>query len=136
MLGNTLIKWLHRALTAVLLVLVVGYAAYQHYSNGASDDSLYSRRQINDNTWLYITQYEGGGATVSDVYRYYLDGRLDDEPLKHLAGRRLFLVADVGDAKVSGHDDLVDFNITGCVCSFTNSDLFTLATWPSFPLLI
>lgn len=122
--SNSVIEWLHRLLTAVLLGVVLGYLAYQRLVNVAPEDSLYARRQLSENTWLYVTRYQGGGATVSDVYRYYLDGKLDETPLKHLAERAPFLVADEGDAQVSGQDDRIDVSLTGRVYAFGNSELF------------
>lgn len=124
MQNNTVIKRLHCALTAVLLLLVVGYSAYQFYFNGAPDDDLSSKQQVTENTFLYVTKYKGGGATVSDVYRYYLDGNLGADPLKKLSDRAPFLVADVGNAKVTGYGSHINVSFTGRVYSFTNSDLF------------
>lgn len=122
--SNSAIEWSHRLLTGVLVVVVLGYVAYQRFIDVAPQDSLYSTRQLSENTWLYVTKYRGGGATVSDVYRYYLDGKLDEAPLKHLAERAPFLVADVGDAQVSGQDDRIDVRVTGRVYAFSNSELF------------
>ncbi len=83
---------------------------------------------------MYVTKYKGGGATVSDVYRYYLDTKLQDNLLEHLKKRSPFMVADTGDAKISGYGSHVNVNLTGRVYSFTNSDLFTQVMWPSCPL--
>lgn len=124
MRNNSVINLLHRTLTLTLLTIIIGYLTYQQYFHGAPDDELYSTQQINDDTWLYITQYKGGGATISEVYRYYLSGKLDDAPMKLLAERAPFLVADVGNARVSGHDNLIDVAVTGRVYTFTNSALF------------
>ena len=124
MQSSLAIKWLHRLLTVVLLAMVLGYAAYQRFLDIPPEDSLYARRQLSESTWLYVTRYEGGGATVSDVYRYYLDGKLDEAPLKYLAERAPFLVANVGNAAVSGQDDRVEVSMTGRVYSFSNSEIF------------
>lgn len=119
-----LIKRLHYALTTVLLLLVVGYAVFQFYSNSAPDDELYSRQKITESTYLYITRYKDGGATVSDIYRYYLGGDFLEDPMLELKERTPFLVADVGNARVSGYGNHVNIMMTGRVYSYTNSDLF------------
>lgn len=124
MQNSTVIKNAHRMLTVVLLLLVAGYAVYQFYFNGDPDDMLYSQQKITDDTFLYVTKYKGGGATVSDVYRYYLDGNLRGDPLTSLKNREPFMIADVGNAKVTGYGNHINVNMTGRVYSFTNSDLF------------
>lgn len=124
MLNSTVIKHAHRLLTLVLLVLVVGYAGFQYFFNGRPDDSLVTSQKVNDSTWVYITKYKGGGATVSDVYRYYLDGQIAGDPLKRLGDSEPFLVADAGNAKVTGYGNRVNVSVTGRVYSFTNSIAF------------
>nr|WP_318381700.1 hypothetical protein [uncultured Enterobacter sp.] len=121
---STVFKRLHLALTVTLLLLVAGFAVCQLCLNGKPDDKLDSHRQITENTFLYVTKYNGGGATVSDVFRYYLDGDIKGDLLKHLADRSPFLVADTNTAKVTGYGSHVNVSITGRVYSFTNSDLF------------
>lgn len=122
--NNTVIKSLHCTLTAVLLLLVGGDAAYQYYFNAPPDDVFFSRQKVTDTTFLYITRYKGGGATVSEVYRYYLDGNLSGDPMEHLKSRAPFLVSEVSNAKVTGYGSHVNVTLTGRVYSFTNSDLF------------
>ncbi|MEL4014230.1 hypothetical protein [Dryocola clanedunensis] len=122
--GNTVIKWGHRILTAVLLLLVLGYVGFQIFFNGPPDDGLVSSQKVNESTWLYVTKYNGGGATVSDVYRYYLDGRLAANPLKHLGESTPFLVSDAGNAKVTGDGNRINVTLTGRIYSFTNSIVF------------
>ncbi|PLR34866.1 hypothetical protein CYR32_11855 [Chimaeribacter coloradensis] len=124
MQNNALIKRLHMALTGILLVLVAGYALYQFVFNGAPDDALYAQQRITESTFLYVTKYQGGGATVSEVYRYYLDSDLPGDPMTHLKERAPFLVTDVGNAKVSGYGDHINVVLTGRVYAFTNSSLF------------
>ena len=114
---------LHATLTGTLL-LVVGYAFYQYYVNRAPEDALYAQRCITQSICLYVTTYRGGGATVSEVYRYYLDGALPGDPMPHLKERTPFLVTDTGDARVSGYGDHINVTLTGRVYAFTNSDLF------------
>ena len=76
MQGSPVIKKLHCMLTAVLLLIVAGFSLLYYFSRDAPDDELFVQRKITDSVYLYITRYKGGGATVSEVYRYYLDGRL------------------------------------------------------------
>lgn len=135
MQSNTTIKLLHRILTLTLLAIVVGYLAYQKYYYAAPDDDLYSTRQLSEKIWLYTTKYKGGGATVSDVYRYYLDGNLGNRPLKHLAERSPFLIADVGDARVTGQGNLVEVSVNGRVYSFTNSAAFYVGDEAVMPVI-
>lgn len=73
---RTAIKWLHGALTAILLLVVIGFIALNS-SDDRAEEHLISSRQLNDNTWLYVTGYRGGGATVANTYRYYLSGKVE-----------------------------------------------------------
>ncbi|HDG1700950.1 TPA: hypothetical protein PFE33_003252 [Kluyvera ascorbata] len=122
--ANTAIKYLHRLTTVILALLVAGFLLYQHFINRPPDDSLAYKKQISENMWLYVTKYDGGGATVSEVYRYYLDGSLPGDVLPHLAECQPFMVTDVGNAAVTGYGSIVNVRVTGRVYSFTNSDLF------------
>ncbi|MFZ5959153.1 hypothetical protein ACOXVJ_16755 [Pseudomonas knackmussii] len=135
MQSYTIIKLLHRILTLTLLTIVIGYLAYQKYYYAAPDDDFYSTQKISEKIWLYITKYKGGGATVSDVYRYYLDGELGNTPLKHLAGREPFLIADVGDAQVTGQGNQVNVTVNGRVYSFTNSAAFYVGDEAVMPVI-
>lgn len=121
MRGKMGIKWAHRLLTAILLLVVAGYVVYQNYTVPPYNDTVFSSRQLNENTWLYVTKYQGGGATVSDVYRYYLAGKLSASPLKELGKIAPFLTAERGDAVVSKIGNLLSVNVTGKVYDFTNS---------------
>jgi hypothetical protein len=129
--GSTVIKWLHRALTVALLVFVV----FQYYASQPPDDELYSEQQITSDMYLYITKYKGGGATVSDVYRYYLDAKHQVNPLNHLKKRTPFMVADTGSARITGYGSHVNATITGRIYSFTNSDLFYAGNVAIMPVI-
>ncbi|WP_273865384.1 hypothetical protein [Serratia ureilytica] len=48
-------KWAHRLLTTVLLVIVVGFAGYWYATRDTYDDKLYSKKQLTDEIWLYVT---------------------------------------------------------------------------------
>lgn len=121
---STVIKWLHRALTVLLLLVVVCVGLYQYYANQPPNDDLFAQQQVTQDVYLYVTKYKDGGATVSEVYRYYLDDKLPGDILAHLKDRAPFLVADVGNAKVTGYGAHINVSVTGRVYSFTNSDLF------------
>jgi hypothetical protein len=69
-----------------------------------------------------VTRYEGGGATVSEIYRYYLGD--DRQTLKQLNESEPFLVSDNGAATVSAYGNTVNITLTGRIYSFTNSTLF------------
>ncbi len=119
--SSTAIKWLHRLLTLALFLVVLVYALVQQYSGPPYDDELILSKQLNSSSWLYITKYKDGGATVSDVYRYYLAGKLSASPLKELGKIAPFLTAERGDAVVSKIGNLLSVNVTGKVYDFTNS---------------
>ncbi|MCU6670996.1 hypothetical protein M8013_19910 [Enterobacteriaceae bacterium H4N4] len=122
--NSTVIKTLHRMLTAVLALLVVGFSVYQYYATQPPEDDLFSQQQITPDVYLYVTKYKGGGATVSDVYRYYLDTKQKGDILHYLTSRKPFLVANTGSARITGYGTHVNATITGRVFSFTNADLF------------
>ncbi len=123
--GSTVIKWIHRLLTAVLLVLVVGNVAYRYYVGPPYNDALFKTQKLNDDTWLYVTKYQGGGATVSDVYRYYLAGEIQKDVLKVLGNTVPFLTSDSDGASVTKVGNRVTVRITGRIYDFTNAVLYT-----------
>jgi len=123
--NSMVIKWGHRIVTVVLLLLVASYVAYQHYTGPPYNDALFKSQQLNENTWLYVTKYQGGGATVSEVYRYYLSGKIAANPVKALGEMSPFLTSDSGEAKVTKIGRLVTVRITGRIYDFTNSVLYT-----------
>ncbi|WP_411704284.1 hypothetical protein [Edaphovirga cremea] len=123
--GNTAIKWVHRLLTAFLLLVVASYVVYQHYVGPPYNDAVFSSRQLNENTWLYVTKYQGGGATVSDVYRYYLSGKIAGDAVKALGEMSPFLTADTGSVNISKIGNLVTVKVTGKVYDFSNSVFYT-----------
>lgn len=119
--ASTAIKWLHRATTLVLLMLTGAYLLYQHSINSPPDDRLWLKKPLTEDITLYITKYNGGGATVSDVYRYYLGN--NTRTLEQLGESEPFLVSDTGNARVNGSANTVSVVLTGRVYSFTNSVL-------------
>lgn len=122
MRGSMVIKWLHRFITLALLIIVGCYLAYQYLMHAPNDDTLAIQKPISESITLYVTKYNGGGATVSDVYRYYLAPK--DQTLKELQENEPFLVSDKGDAAISGYSDTVNVKLAGRVYSFNNSVLF------------
>ncbi len=122
MRASMVIKWMHRLTTICLLIIVGGYLAYQYIMHGPYDDSLALQKPLSDNITLYVTKYNGGGATVSDVYRYYLGTH--NLSLKNIQQSEPFLVSDKGDAVISGYGNNVNVKLAGRVYSFNNSVLF------------
>lgn len=122
---STLIKWLHRLLTTVLLLLVIGNVAYRYYAGPPYNDALFKTQKLNEDTWLYVTKYQGGGATVADVYRYYLAGEIQKDVLKALGNTAPFLTADSDNASITKVGNRVTVRITGRIYEFTNAVLYT-----------
>ena len=114
---NTVIKRLHCLLTTILLLVVCGFLTYQYSFNAPSHDSFVSKQKLSDSVTLYITKYDDGGATVSDVYRFYLDKDNSGNIMKALE-------ANTSNVTASAYGNTVNVKITGKVYSFTNSDLF------------
>lgn len=132
---STVIKYGHRTLTLVLLLLVVCFAFYHYSQSNAYDDRLYASKQLNENTWLYITQYQGGNATVSDVFRYYLSGEYSEDPLKVVKEMKPFLTADTGTATVTKIGRLLTVRVKGKVYNFTNSVMYLSKGNAVFPVI-
>jgi hypothetical protein len=113
-------------LTAILLLLVSGYAIYQYFFNTRSDDVFVSKQKLSDNVWLYITKYDEGNATVANIYRFYLDkdnGKTD--VIEALKKRMPFLETNTSAVvTASAYGNTVNIKVTGKVYNFTNSDLF------------
>ena len=73
---KTAIKWIHRLVTASLLVLVIGFLWLNHQPNQRNSDELQRAYKLSDSVWLYMTVNNQGGTTVPPIYRYYLSGAL------------------------------------------------------------
>ena len=69
---KTAIKWIHRLVTASLLVLVIGFLWLNHQPNQRNNDELQRVYKLSDSVWLYMPVNNQGGATVPTIYRYYL----------------------------------------------------------------
>lgn len=118
---STVIKWVHRAITTALLVLVVGFWWLNHQPNVRANDALQRSYQLSDRQWLYMTVSRDGGATVPTVYRYYLTGRLqgpDAEIVQQLSEGIPIIegVGSVSEAKVDQNGD-IDITYSGKVLS-------------------
>lgn len=73
---RTAIKWLHGLTTLTLVIIVAGFL-YMNNSQSEKPGILKRSYSVNENTWLYMTEQNNGGATVSLIYRYYLSPKLD-----------------------------------------------------------
>lgn len=125
MLRRSAIKTLHCTLTAVLLLVVGGYCAYQYWFNIPPNDVFVSKQKLSDNIWLYVTKYDEGNATVSDFYRFYLDkDEKDTDVMETLKKRTPFMQAKTNAYTATGYGNTVNIKVTGKIYSFTNSDLF------------
>ncbi|MEJ5069279.1 hypothetical protein WH292_15540 [Enterobacter sp. MYb186] len=118
---STAIKGLHRLTTILLLIIVAGYFSYEYFMKSRSDDRLVMQKEISENVTLYVTQY-GGGATVPDVYRYYLNNK--NQTIEQLRENNPFLVSDNGNAIISGYGNTVNVNLSGRIYSFSNLTMF------------
>lgn len=121
---KTAIKWFHRALTGILLIIVIGFVMLNSGGDSSAEGNLVSSQQISDSTWLYVTEYSGGGATVADSYRYYLSGKLEGNVSASLAKQVPFLVAAGSAASVSAEGDTINIKYSGKVFSFSNSVVY------------
>lgn len=118
---STAIKWLHRLITILLLIIVAGYFSYEYFMESRSDDRLVMQKEISENVTLYVTQY-GGGATVPDAYRYYLDKK--NQTIEQLRESEPFLVSDNGSAIISGYGNTINVKLSGRIYSFSNLTMF------------
>ncbi|KOC90928.1 hypothetical protein [Winslowiella iniecta] len=118
------IKWAHRSITAILVIIITAMAINFYLTHKPYDDRLYRKQQLSDSVWLYITQYQHAGATDTDVYRYYLNHNITGDPLKALTQTSPFMTADRPDAIVNALANKVTVRITGKIYSFSNSVFF------------
>ena len=134
MLSNTVFKRLHYILTSILIIIVAVGGVVFYAEHSSPDDILFSKKQLTPNTWLYITKYQGGGATVGAVYRYYLN-KLLNKPLPVLRDSGPFLVSDKSNAVFTTVGDRILVRITGKIYSFSNSASFYDGNMPIMPLI-
>lgn len=122
---RSVIKKLHYMLTAVLLLLVGGYTAYHYFSNTPPQDVFISKQKLSDSVWLYATKYDEGNATVSDIYRFYLDKDIGNKDvIDALKERAPFLETNTNVITATAYGNTVNIQMTGKIYNFTNSDLF------------
>ncbi|WP_072570942.1 hypothetical protein [Enterobacter sp. SA187] len=122
---RSVIRSMHGVLTVILLMLVSGYVACQYFYNTPPHDIFISKKKLSDSICLYVTKYDEGNASVSDIYRFYLDkdeGNIDI--MEKLRERSPFLETNTPAVTASAYGNTVNIKITGKVYSFTNSDLF------------
>jgi hypothetical protein len=132
---HAVINWLHGTVTALLLIVVIVICGAIYLSSPGRNDgySIASTKKISDNVYLYITRYDAGNATVSDIYRYYINKYSQSKDVLALIEKQKpFLVADHEGAlfSASGEEILVEF--TGKVFDFTNSVFFEDGGKPHF----
>ncbi|VEA71553.1 Uncharacterised protein [Serratia rubidaea] len=114
----------HYSLTAVLLIVVIGFVMFNADGDELAGTRLVSSKQLSDSTWLYITEYSGSGATVANSYRYYLSGKLEGDVSVSLAKQVPFLVAAGSAANISTEGDTINIKYSGRVFSFSNSVVY------------
>ncbi len=125
MLASSVTKKLHGMLTVVLLLLVGGYAAYYSFFNSPPHDTFVVKQKLSDSVWLYVTKYDEGNATVSNIYRFYLDKDLGNSDVTNaLKDRSPFLETNTDAVTATAYGNTVNVKMTGKIYSFTNSDLF------------
>ncbi|GLR10902.1 hypothetical protein COO59_16480 [Mixta theicola] len=117
---KTVISHLHIIVTLVLLVTVVGGIWLKLTDTDRADDKLIGVRQLDKQTWLYITEYDGGGATVPYIYRYYLAGKLEGNVSQQLADIAPFMRAATANAKINADDVIINVKYQGRVYAFNN----------------
>lgn len=102
---STMFNVLHRILTIVLLLLVTCFALFQYNLSKPYNDRLYASKQLNENTRFMSRNIRAENATVSEVFRYYLSGKIAGVPHKTVGDMEPFLTADTGSATVTKLDD-------------------------------
>ncbi|WP_313681294.1 hypothetical protein [Pseudescherichia sp.] len=125
MLASSVTKKLHGMLTVVLLLLVGGYAAYYSFFNSPPHDTFVGKQKLSDSVWLYVTKYDEGNATVSNIYRFYLDKDLGNSDVTNaLKDRSPFLETNTDAVTATAYGNTVNVKMIGKIYNFTNSDLF------------
>lgn len=120
---NMVFKWIHWSITLILLLTVIIGGLLWRSDAGPYDDSLYSKKELSDGVWLYITHYDNAGATDSEVYRYYLNKKLAD-PLPVLQRSAPFLTTNTKEVIVTAIGLHIMVRLTGKIYSFSNSTFF------------
>jgi len=78
-------------------------------------------RPLSDDIHLYVTEWTGGNATTSFVFRYYLTTKVrGPDVVKVLAQRSSVLMADSKDAEISVADRRIILTMKGRVFRFNN----------------
>lgn len=95
-----------------------------YFENTPRDNRLIRQKQLSEDVWLYITQYQDADATDSDTYRYYLNKQLDN-PMKVITKTAPFLQADTADADITAVNDHILVKMTG---RFTPSQTLHFST--------
>ncbi|MEM6049222.1 hypothetical protein AAH450_01400 [Erwinia sp. P7711] len=84
-----------------------------------------SKQKLSDSVWLYVTKYDEGNATVSDIYRFYLDkDEGNSDVIEALKKRSPFLETNTNSVIATAYGNTINVKVSGKIYNFTNSDLF------------
>lgn len=108
---RTAIKWIHRLVTLILLIVIIGFVWLNHPPNPREGDELQRAYKLSDSVWLYMTVNDKGGATVPVLYRYYLSKEIRGENkdiIRELTAQSPVLegTGSITDASVGSHGEV------------------------------
>lgn len=118
MLNRKFFKYLHILFT-MGLILALAWILFSP-PNTLKHDELIIQTQLDKRASLYITKYAGGGATVGEVYRYFIYAPTVDDPLKSLEKQAPFLVADNTQASIELNGNQLSVDFEGRIYNFLN----------------
>jgi len=126
MLNSITFKALHWIVTIIMGVMIGCHFYFEYEQRITIRDKLYNARQLTPRTWLYITEYAGANMTTGNVYRYFLAGKLNGNPLIMLEKQGIAptLTANTPSAKVDGIGNNVSFTVYGTVYDFSTTAFF------------
>lgn len=130
---STFVKWLHRISTITLALSTAVLAVMLHSRTPSEDYALHGKTAVSERIWLYITEYQGGNATVGPVFRYYLAAPVQDDVLAALERTAPFLTTDRDDVQVTRQDDRIEVRSHGKVYAFSNAVYFEDGGVPVMP---
>ena len=135
-------EFVHWALTLLLALGLGSVTLLNHWSSEktlAAASKIVVDRPLSEDIHLYVTEWTGGNATTSFVFRYYLTSKvLDPDTVKVLAQRTPVLTADNRDSVIYVADRRVMLSVRGRVHRFSNVIYLTDADgrWIPKPLEI
>jgi len=118
---RTAIKWLHRAATLALFIVVIGFVWLDSAPDPRKGDELQRSYKLSDSLWLYMTVNDKGGATVPVLYRYYISREIPGQNrdiIRELATRTPVLegTGTITDARIVSNGE-VSISYSGKVFS-------------------